>query len=398
MQNYRDAQTCVSTCIKKINMKILIIKPSAFGDIVHTLPFLNALKRGYPNSQIDWVVADGLHKFLEGHSMINRLWVIKKDRWKRLKYLKTTFREIRELAAGLKKEKYDAAVDLSGILRSGLITSASGARIKLGFEESDEGSPFFYSHKIKGDMGIHAVDRYLKLAKALDCPTDIIAYPFAPFDENPKILQELPKEYAIISPSAGKPANQWHASRFGELASMLPFPSVVISGSSRSDIAAAQEVVDHSKGNALSIAGQTGLKDLIPIISKAKYFITNDTGPMHVAAAVNVPVFAIFGPANPVRTGPYNNHAMTYKTKNQSQLRDLHINCSRRGSADSSKQEAANYSGIGAGRSNKNSHTIIQKKLPCSPCYRWKPCSHWSCMNDITVKDVFNAICSKGLA
>ncbi|MBF0413001.1 MAG: glycosyltransferase family 9 protein [Desulfamplus sp.] len=359
-------------------MKILIIKPSAFGDIVHTLPFLNALKRCYPNSQIDWVVADGLHKFLEGHAMINRLWVIKKDRWKRLKYLKSTFREIRELAIGLKKEKYDAAVDLSGILRSGLITFASGARIKLGFEESDEGSPLFYSHKIKGDMTTHAVDRYLKLAKALDCPTDIIAYPFAPFDENPPILNELPKEYAVISPSAGKPANQWHASRFGELASMLPLKSVIISGSSRSDLATVREVVEHSNGNAISIAGRTGLKELIPVISKAKYFITNDTGPMHVAAAVNVPVFAIFGPANPARTGPYD--------------------CSGKGSANSSKQEAANYSGIGAGRSNKNIHTIIQKKLPCSPCYRWKPCSHWSCMNDITVADVFNAIHSKGLA
>ncbi len=331
--------------------KILIVKPSAFGDIVHTLPFLNALKRGYPNSQIDWVVAEGLHKFLEGHSMINRLWVIKKDRWKRLNYLKESFTEIKELVACLRKERYDVAVDLSGILRSGLITFASGARIKLGFEESDEGSHFFYSHKIKGDMTIHAVDRYLKLAKALGCPTDVIAYPFAPFDENPEILNELPKEYAVISPSAGKPANQWHASRFGELASMLPFPSVVISGSSRSDIAAAQTVVEHSKGRAVSIAGRTGLKDLIPVISKAEYFITNDTGPMHVAAAVNVPVFAIFGPANPVRTGPYG---------------DI--------------------------------HTVIQKKLPCSPCYRWKPCSHWSCMNDITSAEVFNAIHSKGLA
>ncbi|MBF0211477.1 MAG: glycosyltransferase family 9 protein [Desulfamplus sp.] len=332
-------------------MKILIIKPSAFGDIIHTLPFLNALKRGYPDAQIDWVVADGLHKFLEGHSMISKLWIIKKDRWKRLNYFKKSFKEIKELIFSLKKERYDVAVDLSGILRSGLITSASGAVIKLGFKESDEGSPFFYSHKIKGDMDIHAIDRYLKLAKALRCPTDIIAYPFAPFDENPEILKELPQEYAVISPSAGKPANQWHASRFGEVASMLSIPSVVISGSSPLDISTAKEVVANSNNMAISIAGKTDLKELIPIIRKAKYFITNDTGPMHIAAAVNVPVFAIFGPANPIRTGPYG-----------------------------------------------KIHTVIQKKMSCSPCYCWKPCSHWSCMNGITAKDVFNAIHSKKLA
>ncbi len=331
-------------------MKILIIKPGAFGDIIHTLPFLNSLKKGYPDAQIDWVVAEGLHKFLEGHSMINRLWVIKKDKWKNLNYLKSTFKEIKSLATGLRKERYDVAIDLSGILRSGLITFASGARVKLGFKESDEGSPLFYSHEVMGDMAIHAIDRYLKIASALGCPTDSVAYPFAPFNQNPPILKELPEEYVAISPSAGKPANQWHASRFGELASILPLPSVIISGSSASDISTASEVVTHSNGRAISIAGKTGLKELIPVISKAKYFITNDTGPMHVAAAVNVPVFAIFGPANPVRTGPYG---------------DI--------------------------------HTVIQKKMKCSPCYLWKPCSHWSCMNDLMAHDVFDAISAKGM-
>lgn len=340
----------------------MIIKPSAFGDIVHTLPFLNALRRGYPHAQIDWVVAHGLHTFLEDHQMINKLWVIKKDQWKKLKNLKSTFREIVTLIKNLRQEKYDVAVDLSGILRSGLITYASRARVKLGFEESDEGSPFFYSHKIKGDMNIHAIDRYLKLADALGCPTDIVAYPFAPFNDTPEICKELPEEYIVISPSAGKRANQWHPSRFGKLASMLPLPSVVIS--SRSDAAIAKEVVDCSDGRAVSIAGKTGLKELIPVIGKAVCFITNDTGPMHVAAALNVPVFAIFGPANPVRTGPYD----SLKTGNMA------------------------LSGI-----SDSTHTIIQKSLRCAPCYAQEPCSHWRCMNDLNVEDVFDQICSKDI-
>ncbi|MBF0230648.1 MAG: glycosyltransferase family 9 protein [Desulfamplus sp.] len=359
--------------------KILIIKPSAFGDIVHTLPFLNALKRGYPDAKIDWVVADGLHKFLEGHSMINKLWVIKKDKWKKLNYLKNTFKEIAALTKGLRSEKYDVAVDLSGILRSGLIALASGAKIKLGFKESDEGSPFFYSHKIEGDMTIHAIDRYLKFAEALGCPIDAVAYPFAPFDEKPKIMQELPSEYVIISPSAGKQANQWHASRFGELASMLPLPSVVISGLSPQDMSTADEVVKYSNGKAISIAGKTGLKDLIPVIGRAKYFITNDTGPMHVAAALNVPVFAIFGPANPVRTGPYDSIK-----KEKSNIK-----------TETSKVVLMEVSHLNRESETISIHTIIQKPLNCSPCYAQKPCSHWSCMNDLTVQDVLEAILGK---
>lgn len=327
--------------------KILIIKPSAFGDIVHTLPVLNALHGRFPHARIDWVVGHGLHTFLEGHSMIHRLWVIKKDEWKKLRRLKDTLREIRGLATGLRAERYDVALDLSGLLRSGVIAFASGAAIRLGFEESDEGSPLFYTHKIKGDMGIHAVDRYLKLTAVLGCESDRVLYPFAPYNPSPEVCKTLPESYVLLSPSAGKPANQWPAERFGALAAMLPLPSVVIS--SAADAHIADTVVSHSKGKAISIAGQTSLKALIPVVGEASCLITNDTGPMHVAAALGIPVFALFGPANPIRTGPY-----------------------------------------GTG------HTVIQKQLDCSPCYAWKPCSHWRCMGQLSVDEVFQHV-SAGL-
>ncbi|MBF0467371.1 MAG: glycosyltransferase family 9 protein [Desulfamplus sp.] len=375
----------------KLIKKILIIKPSAFGDIIHTLPFLNALKAGYPDAQIDWVVAHGLHTFLEGHPMINRLWVIRKDQWKKLKHFKKTLSDIVTLTRQLRQENYDVAVDLSGILRSGLITFASGARLKLGFEESDEGSSFFYSHKIRGDMNIHAIDRYLELARALGCQTDIVAYPFSPLNENPEILKELPENYIVISPSAGKSANQWHAPRFGELASMLSLPSVIIS--SPSDASIAQEVVKHSGGNAVSIAGRTNLKDLIPVIRKASYFITNDTGPMHVAAALNVPVFVIFGPANPVRTGPYNAAGSTMKSAMKTGIYNPDPAIRDSGIKDGGFHNINPYLTV----IDNGIHTIIQNRFDCTPCYAQKPCGHWKCMNDLTVQDVFSVIRSKDM-
>ncbi|MCG8618966.1 MAG: glycosyltransferase family 9 protein [Desulfobacterales bacterium] len=325
--------------------RILIVKPSALGDIVHSLPVLNALSKKFPGARIDWVVAHGLHKFLEGHPMIHKLWVIKKDQWKQLSRLRQTFGEINLLRKNLGSQGYDVCIDLSGLFRSGLISGFSRARIRLGFKESDEGSPLFYTHRIHGSMKIHAIDRYLKLAGFMGCRTDEVVYPFAPYDPCPPIMKTLPGRYVVMSPSAGKPANRWPAERFGELAARLNLPVVVIASAAEAGIADA--VVSASNGNAVSIAGKTGLKELLPVIEKADYFICNDTGPMHIAAALKVPVFAIFGPANPLRTGPY-----------------------------------------GSG------HTVIQKCFPCSPCYAKHPCtSHdFKCMDTLTVADVYCTI------
>ncbi|WDP85520.1 MAG: glycosyltransferase family 9 protein [Desulfobacter sp.] len=328
--------------------RILIVKPSALGDIVHSLPLLWTLKQQFPLARIDWVVAHGLHRFLEGHSMIDKLWVIKKDEWKKLFRVRQTIGEINELRKNLGSQDYDVCIDLSGLFRSGLITGFSKARVRLGFKESDEGSPFFYTHKIHGSMKIHAIDRYLKFAQFLGCSTGKIHYPFAPYEVNPPICRTLPEQYAIMSPSAGKPANRWHAQKYGQLAARLDLPVVVIASAAEAGIA--DEVVANSKGNALSIAGKTGLKDLLAVIQKAKFFICNDTGPMHMAAALKVPVFAIFGPANPVRTGPYG-----------------------------------------------KIHTVIQKKLDCAPCYAKHPCTAhgFECMEGLDVDEVFQVIQDK---
>ena len=325
--------------------KILIIKPSAWGDVVHSLPFLAALKRRYPAAEIHWVIAKGLHSFLEGHPLIDKLWIMDKDGWKRIGNFRQILPEINAFRKGLGKEHFDISIDLSGLLRSGLITWAASARYKLGFSDSDEGSPFFYSHKIEGGKQIHAIDRYLKLARLLDCDISTIEYPFPPLPEIEKVFPTLTEEFCIMAPSAGKDANRWPAERFGQLAAQLNLPTLVIA--SAADAHVAKAVVAASKGKAINMAGKTNLKELVALIRKSSYFICNDTGPMHIAAALKIPVFALFGPANPTRTGPYGSN-----------------------------------------------HTIIQEHLSCSPCYARKPCTKydWRCMKDLTAEKVFGVI------
>ncbi len=325
--------------------KILIIKPSAWGDVVHSLPFLAALRKRYPKAEIHWVIARGLHTFLEGHPLIDKLWIMDKEGWKKIGNFQQILPEINAFRKGLGKEHFDISIDLSGLLRSGLITWAAGARYKLGFSDSDEGSPFFYTHKIEGGKQIHAIDRYLKLARLLDCDISAINYPFPPLPEIDDILTSLADEFCIMAPSAGKEANRWPARRFGQLAAQLELPTVVIASSADAHIAEA--VASASNGKAVNLAGKTNLKELVALIRKSSYFICNDTGPMHIAAALKIPVFALFGPANPTRTGPYGSN-----------------------------------------------HTIIQEQLPCSPCYARKPCSkyNWRCMNDLTADKVLAII------
>lgn len=326
--------------------KVLIIKPSALGDVVHGLPFLHALAQRFPNAEIHWVVAKGLEGILQGNPLIQKLWIIDKDRWKRFFNARETIRSLRELGRELRNERFDVVVDLQGLFRSGLIAGLTRCPLRVGFREAREGSRFFYSHRVSGGKDVHAIDRYLKIAAYLDCSPYPVRHPFPPALLGSPLLDALPGDYVVMAPSAGGEAKKWPADRFGRLAARLPWASLVVAA--KADGALADTVVEHSGGRAVSLAGRTTLRELIEIIRRARCLISNDTGPMHIAAGLDIPVFALFGPTSPDRTGPYG-----------------------------------------------NIHTILRSDLPCSPCFKRKQCSDWRCMEGISVEHVLAAIEAK---
>ncbi|HSW64568.1 MAG TPA: lipopolysaccharide heptosyltransferase I [Dissulfurispiraceae bacterium] len=324
--------------------KILIVKPSSLGDIVHSLAFLSTIHDHFPQSTIDWVVARGFEGLLEHHPIVHRLWIIRKDQWKDIRNLPATAREMRKLFLTLRNEQYDLVVDLQGLLRSGLITHATKAPVRIGFKEAREGSRLFYTHTVTGGRDIHAVDRYLLIAAALGCEITNVAFPL-PLVKETRGIETLKQElgnYAVVVPGARKPANRWPAERYGALASLLPFRTVVLG--STADAALAETVVGASGNKALSLAGRTDLAGLVHIIRGSQLMVCNDTGPMHIAAALHVPVVALFGPANSKRTGPY-------------------------GQLD----------------------RVINPNLPCAPCYK-KECKRPVCMEAISVEEVERAV------
>jgi len=330
--------------MKKIYRKILIIKPSSLGDVIHSLPFLNVIKADLNFAKIHWVIAAGLESLLENHPMVNKLWIINKDNWKNIKKLTDSIVEIKRLCSELKNESYDLVIDLQGLFRSGFLAKATNAPIIVGFSDSREGSSMFYSHKVEGGKEIHAVERYLKIASALGVSIDDVKFPM-PLIVEPDWIKEIRAklgEYVVIIPGARWETKKWHPERFAEVSENLNSKFLILGSGQDKEIS--DYIERRSRGKAVSLAGKTNLKELIILIRNAKFVISNDSGPMHIAAACEIPVIAIFGPTNPVRTGPYGYN-----------------------------------------------HIVLRSTLPCSPCYK-RRCKSVKCLKDITAEMVCEAV------
>jgi ADP-heptose:LPS heptosyltransferase len=232
-------------------------------------------------------------------------------------------------------------IDLQGLLRSGIITKATGAPFRIGFQEAREGSRFFYTHKVRGGKDIHSVDRYLRIADFLGCDISEIVFPFPLYDDRiPPKLETT--EYAVIVPGARWKTKRWPAKKFGKLISLLPIDTVIVG--SQNDLLIANEILAASEKQTISLTGKTNLHELIEVIKGARFIVSNDSGPMHIAAALNIPVFAIFGPTDPLRTSPYGEN-----------------------------------------------HTVIRVDISCAPCFK-KTCNSIDCMQKLSVEDVYEAI------
>jgi len=318
--------------------KILIVKPSSLGDIIHALPLLNAVKTSLPDAEVHWVVARGFEGVLHGHPMIDRLWVINKDEWKRPSRLLSTVSELGSLFRGLRAERYDLVMDLQGLFRSGLITALSGAPLRVGFSDARELSPVFYNLKIEGGTGIHAVDRYLRLASLVGIDTSVIEFPL------PSVRKDScpAPPYYIVVPGARWSTKRWPVEHFIEVIRNLPMTAVLVGG--REDIGIAGTIASATAGISVDLTGKTDLKGLFSVISGAAFMLSNDSGPMHAAAALSVPVYALFGPTSEVLTGPYG-----------------------------------------------DCHRVFRADVDCAPCFRRK-CETVRCMREIPPARIINAV------
>ncbi len=316
--------------------KILLIKLSAVGDVVHTLPVLNKLRRRYPAAQIDWLVSSPIAEFLKPHPAINNILEFAREEWTRPWRL-TPLANSARLAARLRAAGYDLVLDLQGQLRSGLCARATGAPVRIGFgkpvarrweemssklpdearkhawQGAREGSWLAYTHFIPlPSLEVHAVDRYLAVGPMLGLDDGAADFSFPIPREAADRIDALLHHYGIanaklvaLAPGTVWETKQWRREGFAAVARhfLQEGLAVTLIGSAR-ERALCDEVAALAPG-AINLAGETTLPELAALIRRSAIAVTNDSGPMHLAVALGRPVVSVFGPTYPVWAGPY---------------------------------------------------------------------------------------------
>ncbi len=296
--------------------RILIIKPSSFGDVIHALPVLHGLRQRFPRARISWLVSTACAGLLEGHPELDEIILFDRRRFGRLGRSWQVTWEFAAFVRELNARRFDLALDLQGLFRSGFLSLASGAGVRMGFARAREFGWLFYTRPMREPRGErHAVDRNYQAGRLLGFAEVPIRFALPVAAEARAVMTErlaaagiaAGERYALLAPGTRWETKRWPVEHFAEVARRLKADhglAVVLAGAP-DEVEAAAQVATLAGGGVANFAGQTSLRELIALVSGAAVVIMNDTGPMHLAAALGRPLVALYGPTSPVRTGPY---------------------------------------------------------------------------------------------
>jgi heptosyltransferase-1 len=339
-------------------MRILLVKLSAIGDVVQTLPVLAALRRRYPDAHLSWMVGEAASDLLSSHPLLDQVIVFPRRHFGKLSSSPRDWPRLIDEAGGflrrLRSQEYDVVMDLQGLLKSGILARLSKGECRLGFAGGRELSSVFLNRRLPPyDADEHAVLRYLRLAAALDAPVQEPEFPLgvgrAETEKVGCLLRDAgsgSRPILCLNPGATWASKHWTAEGFAAVADICfrrwNMFSVVLGGAVDRDLT--RDIARLARSPVLDLAGRTDLRTLAAVYQRARVVVSTDTGPMHLAAAAGAPVVALFGPTAPWRTGPF-------------------------------------------GRMNQ----VIRLGLSCSPCLR-RRCRDPRCMAGITPHQVIEAI------
>ncbi|MBR7120787.1 MAG: glycosyltransferase family 9 protein [Lentisphaeria bacterium] len=290
-------------------MRILVIKPSSFGDIVHLFPALALMREKFPAAELDFVVNPEFAPLLDFSPFPVRRKIIFERRklasWRFLPELCSLRRELR-------KEYYDVTIDFQGLFRSGYTAHLSRSKMRVGFAGSRERSAeIFYDRKIAVSP-VHAVERYAALVKELFEIDSGVIQPDLPVNESARCtLPELPEKYIALLPGTRWESKRFPPEFFGNICREIrrehPEMAFVAAGS-----AGERAIAGKIGENVINMAGETTLPQLFELLRNACAVIGNDSGPLHAAAALKRPVFGFYGATDPVLTGPWGKNCRFY--------------------------------------------------------------------------------------
>lgn len=341
--------------------KILIVRLSAIGDVVHVLPALRCLRHYYPYANISWLVEDRAAGLIDGHPDLDEIIIFPRKRWREGVFgpirLLNTISEVSGFFRNLRAKGFDAAIDFQGNLKSGVMTLLSGAPLRVGFAKGycREYNYIFTNHHVTPlKERMHRVEKYLSLLTALGIkPTyEHSTINVSPEDRNyiTKSLENFinsPRPLVIIHPGTSEfgAYKRWPAKSFTHLGNKLikELGAQVIITWGPGELDKAKEIISGMDEGSHLAPETSNLHQLASLIGQSDLFVSGDTGPMHIASILGVPQVAIFGPKDPVIYGPYNEHS-----------------------------------------------AVVRKDVECSPCTK-RTCDDPICITAITPEEVFEA-------
>jgi heptosyltransferase-1 len=341
-------------------MNILVVKLSALGDVVQSIPAFEALRNHYSSAHITWLVEEEAADLLTYYPGLDEILVCRRRSWLQelrnpLLWPKVSL-DILRFCGSLRQRYYDLIIDLQGLLKSAIWVGLARGRRKIGFDRTREGSWRFLNERLPPfDPDQHALERYLDVIRYLGADVDSIRVqsPWTPTEE-----QQLQERLRQIRPNSGSPlvachpisrwpTKLWPEANFTRLAVELRIrlqATVVFTGSRKDRDTIARIIEKTGAGGLHNWAGTTNLRELAYVYKNATVVVSTDSGPMHLAAVLETPVVALFGPTAPWRTGPYG-----------------------------------------------KAHKVLRVDRDCSPCFE-KSCDTVECMTSLQVEDVFQAV------
>jgi heptosyltransferase-1 len=306
--------------------RILLIKLSGLGDVVHTLPVLVKLRARYPAARIDWLITPENADIVRCHPALPNVILFERGDFSKRGRRWHAVLAFLDLLKQIRRAKYDLVIDLHGQARSAFFALVSGARVRIGFDQpvknisrhgwrgAREGSWIAYTHRIPiPTLDVHAIDRYLWLGPLLgldDNPPDLTIHLSSQTVRNvQRLLEEqgvpASKALVVLAPGTIWETKHWTIEGFAAVARQFLHDgfAVALAGTKR-DQARCRQIAAAAPG-ACDLSGKTTPAELAALIRCAEICVTNDSGVMHLAASLGTPMVSVFGPTNPVRIGPY---------------------------------------------------------------------------------------------
>lgn len=285
--------------------RVCVVMMSAVGDAVHVLPVLEALKRKSPATRVSWVLQPGPAALVRGHRAVDEIVLFDRGKgWR-------AFTDVREQLAS---RTFDLVIDLQVYFKAGVVTSFTRAPVKLGFDRARarDFNWLFTTHRIPPHAPQHVQDQYFEFLTALNVPHEPVTWDLGPWpgerDAQHAFLAKFERPIASIVVATSKPQKDWIPERWAQVADALWYDfglqPVLVGGQSARELAAEHTIMTRAKRAPVSALG-SGLRNLVGILDGSALVLSPDTGPLHIAVALDRPVVSLMGYTNPRRTGPY---------------------------------------------------------------------------------------------